>query len=138
MKTIHLFRIYHSFLLKKWYLIIYLLFILAALLITLTTIQHVTEDDNHFNIGVVDKDQSSETKLILNSIGKGSNLGKNVSIKGYDEKKAHDLLKQQKLQSTIHEKCRAISANRFCLPTSYAINGWHLSFSRLSTESITF
>ncbi|MEZ2113323.1 hypothetical protein QUC76_17950, partial [Staphylococcus aureus] len=26
MKTIHLFRIYHSFLLKKWYLIIYLLF----------------------------------------------------------------------------------------------------------------
>ncbi|MFW2637132.1 hypothetical protein ACN6L6_06395, partial [Staphylococcus aureus] len=29
MKTIHLFRIYHSFLLKKWYLIIYLLFILA-------------------------------------------------------------------------------------------------------------
>lgn len=98
MKTIHLFRIYHSFLLKKWYLIIYFLFILAALLITLTTIQHVTEDDNHFNIGVVDKDQSSETKLILNSIGKGSNLGKNVSIKAYDEKKAHDLLKQQKLQ----------------------------------------
>ena len=56
---------------EKWYLIIYLLFILAALVITLTTIQHVTEDDNHFNIGVVDKDQSSETKLILNSIGKG-------------------------------------------------------------------
>ena len=80
-------------LLKKWYLIIYLLFILAALLITLTTIQHVTEDDNHFNIGVVDKDQSSETKLILNSIGKGSNLGKNVSIKAYDDKQAHTLLK---------------------------------------------
>lgn len=97
MKTIHLFRIYHSFLLKKWYLIIYLLFILAALLITLTTIQHVTEDDNHFNIGVVDKDQSSETKLILNSIGKGSNLGKNVSIKACDDKQAHTLLKQQKL-----------------------------------------
>ncbi|EOD4607047.1 ABC transporter permease [Staphylococcus aureus] len=98
MKTIHLFRIYHSFLLKKWYLIIYLLFILAALLITLTTIQHVTEDDNHFNIGVVDKDQSSETKLILNSIGKGSNLGKNVSIKAYDDKQAHTLLKKHKLQ----------------------------------------
>ncbi len=81
------------FLLKKWYLIIYLLFILAALVITLTTIQHVTEDDNHFNIGVVDKDQSSETKLILNSIGKGSNLGKNVSIKAYDDKQAHTLLK---------------------------------------------
>lgn len=79
-------------------MIIYLLFILAALLITLTTIQHVTEDDNHFNIGVVDKDQSSETKLILNSIGKGSNLGKNVSIKAYDDKQAHTLLKQQKLQ----------------------------------------
>ena len=61
--------------------------------ITLTTIQHVTEDDNHFNIGVVDKDQSSETKLILNSIGKGSNLGKNVSIKAYDDKQAHTLLK---------------------------------------------
>lgn len=98
MKTIHLFRIYHSFLLKKWYLIIYLLFILAALVITLTTIQHVTEDDNHFNIGVVDKDQSSETKLILNSIGKGSNLGKNVSIKAYDDKQAHTLLKKHKLQ----------------------------------------
>ncbi len=66
---------------------------ISGTLITLTTIQHVTEDDNHFNIGVVDKDQSSETKLILNSIGKGSNLGKNVSIKAYDDKQAHTLLK---------------------------------------------
>ncbi len=73
---------------------LFTIFCLAALLITLTTIQHVTEDDNHFNIGVVDKDQSSETKLILNSIGKGSNLGKNVSIKAYDDKQAHTLLKK--------------------------------------------
>ncbi len=54
--------------------------------------------DNHFNIGAQDKDQSSETKLILSSIGKGKNQGKNVSIKAYDHKQAHTLLKKHKLQ----------------------------------------
>ena len=32
-----------------------------------------------FNIGIVDKDHSKETKLILNTVGKGNNLGKNRS-----------------------------------------------------------
>ena len=76
----------------------YLLLIIIALIVTLTTIQHINKNESKFTIGIVDKDQSKETQLILGSVGKGSNLGKNVSLKKYNENEAHQLLKQQKLQ----------------------------------------
>ena len=76
----------------------YLLLIIIALIVTLTTIQHINKNESNFTIGIVDKDQSKETQLILGSVGKGSNLGKNVSLKKYNENEAHQLLKQQKLQ----------------------------------------
>ncbi|MCE3022120.1 ABC transporter permease [Staphylococcus pasteuri] len=98
MNSLKLFHIYHSFLLKKWYLFVYLLLIIIALIVTLTTIQHINKNESNFTIGIVDKDQSKETQLILGSVGKGSNLGKNVSLKKYNENEAHQLLKQQKLQ----------------------------------------
>lgn len=98
MKTIHLFHIYHSFLLKKWYLMLYLLSVLLLLLVTLTTIQHMTKDNNDFKLGIVDNDKSKETKLILNSIGNGKHLGKNVSIKQLNKQQAQELLKHHQLQ----------------------------------------
>lgn len=98
MKSFKLFHIYHSFLLKKWYLFLYLILILLTLIVTLTTIQHINQNDSKFNIGIVDKDHSKETKLILNTVGKGNNLGKNAALKTYNENQAQHLLKQNQLQ----------------------------------------
>ncbi|MGK9070527.1 ABC transporter permease, partial [Staphylococcus warneri] len=98
MKILKLFHIYHSFLLKKWYLFLYLLLMIMALITTLTILQQLNQDQSSFKIGIVDKDHSKETQLILGSVGKGSHLGKNVSLKKYDEHQAHQLLQQQKLQ----------------------------------------
>ncbi|MDU2456998.1 MAG: ABC transporter permease, partial [Staphylococcus epidermidis] len=49
MKSFKLFHIYHSFLLKKWYLFLYLILILLTLIVTLTTIQHINQNDSKFN-----------------------------------------------------------------------------------------
>src|SRR5699024_5114807 len=98
MKTLQLFHIYHSFLLKKWHLFLYLVLIIIGLFSTLLLIQHLNQDDTKFRIGVVDHDQSTETKLILKSMGNGSNLGKDISIKRYNKQEAHDLLKAQRIE----------------------------------------
>ena len=98
MKTLQLFRIYHSFLLKKWYLLLYIAIVIIALLSTLLIIQHVKQQDAKFNIGIVDEDHSKETKLILNSMGNGKNLSKDIRLQQYNKHKAHQLLQQQKIE----------------------------------------
>ena len=98
MKTLQLFRIYHSFLLKKWYLLLYLLIIVIGLFTTLIVIQQLNQDNEKFRIGVVDKDQSPETQIILKSLGDGANLGKDISIKKYDQKVAEKKLENKALE----------------------------------------
>ena len=79
MKSIQLFHIYHSFLLKKWYLFVYLILIVLSLVLALTAVQYANQEDKGFRLGIVDKDHSKETQLILGSVGKGSNFGKHVT-----------------------------------------------------------
>lgn len=98
MRTLQLFRIYHSFLLKKWHLFLYLVLIIIGLFSVLLVIQQFNQDDSKFRIGVVDRDQSTETALILKSMGNGTNLGKDINIKRYNKQEAHQLLKAQKLE----------------------------------------
>ncbi|MFQ3802953.1 ABC transporter permease [Staphylococcus equorum] len=98
MRTLQLFRIYHSFLLKKWHLFLYLVLIIIGLFSVLLVIQQFNQDDSKFRIGVVDRDQSTETALILKSMGNGTNLGKDISIKRYNKQEAHQLLKARKLE----------------------------------------
>lgn len=98
MKTLQLFRIYHSFLLKKWYLLLYLLIIVIGLFTTLIVIQQLNQDNEKFRIGVVDKDRSPETQIILKSLGDGANLGKDISIKKYDQKVAEKKLENKALE----------------------------------------
>ena len=62
MSTIKLFNIYHSFLIKKWYLIAYILLLFLAVLAVMIGVNQVNEKDQAFTIGIVDKDQSKETK----------------------------------------------------------------------------
>lgn len=98
MKTFQLFRIYHSFLLKKWYLLLYIVAVIIALLSTLLVIQHVKQQDAKVNIGIVDEDQSKETKLILSAMGNGKNLGKDIRLKQYNKQHAHQLLQHHKIE----------------------------------------
>ncbi|WP_258175359.1 hypothetical protein [Mammaliicoccus sciuri] len=56
MSTIKLFNIYHSFLIKKWYLIAYILLLLLAVLAVMIGVNQVNEKDQAFTIGIVDKD----------------------------------------------------------------------------------
>lgn len=98
MRTLQLFRIYHSFLLKKWHLFLYLVLIIIGLFSVLLVIQQFNQDDSKFRIGVVDRDQSTETALILKSMGNGTNLSKDISIKRYNKQEAHQLLKARKLE----------------------------------------
>ncbi|MBG9210611.1 MULTISPECIES: ABC transporter permease [Mammaliicoccus] len=97
MSTIKLFNIYHSFLIKKWYLIAYILLLFLAVLAVMIGVNQVNEKNQAFTIGIVDKDQSKETKLILNAIGDGQSLGNDLSIKHYNEEKARQLLSKKKI-----------------------------------------
>ncbi|MCY1028785.1 ABC transporter permease [Mammaliicoccus sciuri] len=97
MSTIKLFNIYHSFLIKKWYLIAYILLLFLAVLAVMIGVNQVNEKDQAFTIGIVDKDQSKETKLILNAIGDGQSLGNDLSIKHFNEEKAQQLLSKKKI-----------------------------------------
>lgn len=92
-----LFNIYHSFLYKKWYLLLYLLLLFATIVGVMMVITYTQTKDERFHIGLVDKDQSSETRLILNSIGDGKSIGNNLELKKMPEHKAERLLKQNKL-----------------------------------------
>jgi ABC-2 type transport system permease protein len=101
MKTLQLFRIYHSFLLKKWYLLLYIAVVIIALLSTLLIIQHVKQQDAKFNIGIVDEDHSKETKLILNSMGNGKNLSKDIRLKQYNKHKRINYYNSKKLKAIM-------------------------------------
>ena len=97
MKSIQLFHIYHSFLLKMWYLFVYLILIVLSLVLALTAVQYANQEDKGFRLGIVDKDHSKETQLILGSVGKGSNFGKHVTLKQYSEKTAKQRLSKHEL-----------------------------------------
>lgn len=92
-----LFNIYHSFLYKKWYLLLYLLLLFATIVGVMMVITYTQTKDERFRIGLVDNDQSSETRLILKSIGDGKSIGNNLELKQMPEHKAERLLTQNKL-----------------------------------------
>ena len=97
MSTLKLFNIYHSFLLKKWYLLLYIFLVLVALLGSIFVLQATTQKSSDFRIGLVDQDKTQETKLILNGVSQGAQLGQHVRLKQYDQSQAHALLKEKKL-----------------------------------------
>ncbi|MGO1987762.1 ABC transporter permease, partial [Mammaliicoccus vitulinus] len=90
-------NIYHSFLIKKWYLIAYILLLFIAVLGIIIGVNQMNQDEDNFTIGIVDKDHSTETKLILNAIGDGQSLGNDLLINHYNEKRASELLKSKKI-----------------------------------------
>src|SRR5699024_7302653 len=98
MKTLQLFRIYYSFLLKKWYLLLYLLIIVIGLFTTLIVIQQLNQDNEKLRICIVEKDRTSEKIIIFKSLGDGANLEKDISIKKYEQKIAEKKLENKALE----------------------------------------
>ncbi|WP_414047480.1 ABC transporter permease [Macrococcus equi] len=93
-----LFSIYHSFLLKKWYLLIYILLLfIASLGILLGLSVYKDHQNDKFSIGLVDQDHSKETELILKAIGDGQSMGSDIELKRYDELTARKKLAQHAL-----------------------------------------
>lgn len=95
---LQLFSIYHSFLMKKWYLLVYILVLLLVLFATLIGLSVMkSQEDDKFSIGLVDEDQSRETKLILDAIGDGKSMGNDIELKQFDAVTANYELKQHHL-----------------------------------------
>lgn len=95
---LQLFSIYHSFLVKKWYLLFYILVLFLLIIVTLISLSIAqSQEEDKFSIGLVDEDQSRETKLILDAIGNGKSMGNDIELKQFDATRASNELKRHNL-----------------------------------------
>ena len=101
MSTFKLFNIYHSLFIKKWYLFFYVLLLIIVLMSSLIIFHQVKQEERKFTIGIIDNDNSPETRLILKTVGNGKSLGDDLKIKRYSEKEALKLLKKQKINGYL-------------------------------------
>lgn len=101
MATFRLFHIYHSFLKKKWYLFFYIVLLLLAAIIGVATFAHFSKQQDEIILGVVDHDQTSETKLILSAIDDQKQLSKKFNIVKLTEKQASEKLKSRQITGFI-------------------------------------
>lgn len=94
MKTLKLIHIHHAFLLKKWHLFLYILLFILVLLGGIHLLEK--NQEKSLDIGVVDLDQSKESKIILRVVTAGK-LGKDIHIQNMSEKKALKALKAHRI-----------------------------------------
>lgn len=92
MTIIQLLRIYHSFLLKKWSLFIYIFIIFTSVLIGIIIMSEKIDRDIFLKIAVVDEDNSKETQMILQTVGDGKTVGEQLKITSHTMKDAQYLL----------------------------------------------
>ena len=76
----------------------YLILMMCAFLTALLVVQYVNQDDAKFRIGIVDHDNSAETQLILNSMGNGTHLGKDIRIQRYNPKSSAKIIESTKIR----------------------------------------
>lgn len=93
----NLFNIYHSFLYKKWHLIVYLILLFTLIVGVMIALTVTQQKEGKFRLGLVDNDQTSETKMILKAIGDGQSIGNDLELKQMDSNEAERLLEQNKL-----------------------------------------
>lgn len=101
MSTLQLFNIYHSFLLKKWYLLLYIFLLFIGATVGAAALSHYSEKETTIKLGVIDRDQTKETKLILSAVGNGQMISKGFSIEHYTETEASKLLKSHRISGYI-------------------------------------
>ncbi|MBQ0139692.1 MAG: ABC transporter permease [Kurthia sp.] len=97
MSIIQLLRIYHSFLLKKWYVCLYILCIFFAVFLGLIISNDRLETSSLLKIGIVDEDKSKETEMILQTVGDGKNIGNQLRLISYNTEEAKQQLEKHKI-----------------------------------------
>jgi len=93
-------KAYHSFLLQKWYIIPYLVFACFIILATIVGIQKQSVEST-IHIGVVDNDETAETRMILKYIQQGDGFANGFHLKEYDEKAAEQGVRDKKINGYI-------------------------------------
>lgn len=95
-----LLKAHHSFLWRKWYVLPYILLAASVILVIFTVLQS-DEKDRGVTLGVVDLDNTTETKMIVDSVQKGKQLAAGFALQAYDETTAKKRLAAAQLDGYI-------------------------------------
>lgn len=95
-----LFKAHHSFLWRKWYVLPYIL-LAASVILAIFTVLQSDEKDRGVTLGVVDLDQTTETKMIVDSVQKGKQLADGFTLQSFDEAAAKKRLAAEQLDGYI-------------------------------------
>lgn len=101
MSIINLLSIYHSFLLKKWYLLLYVFLLFISLILVVGFVANNSMQDKGLTIGLVDQDQTKETEMILATVGDGQKLAEDFSLKPLTDKEAKTQLGNHEVDGYI-------------------------------------
>lgn len=100
MLIINLLRIYHSFLWRKWYLLVYITVIFIALFVGILFVSQKNMEQA-LNLGIVDEDQTTETKMILSTLEGGKNIANQFKLLPLESEQAKQQLSKHKLDGYI-------------------------------------
>lgn len=100
MLIINLLRIYHSFLWRKWYLLVYITVIFSALFVGILFVSQKNIEQT-LNLGIVDEDQTTETKMILSTLEGGKNIANQFKLLPLDSEQAEQQLSKHELDGYI-------------------------------------
>jgi len=93
--------IYHSFLLKKWYLFLYLLAMIVLIIGAIAFVNNQQQREELLQLGIVDQDQTRETQMILTAIGEGKEFTEQFKLKALKENEAEKSLNSKKIDGYI-------------------------------------
>lgn len=101
MSVIKIMGIYHSFLLKKWYLFLYLLAMIVLIIGAIAFVNNQQQREELLQLGIVDQDQTRETQMILTAIGEGKEFTEQFKLKALKENEAEKSLNSKKIDGYI-------------------------------------
>lgn len=101
MSVIKIMGIYHSFLLKKWYLFLYLLAMIVLIIGAIAFVNNKQQREELLQLGIVDQDQTKETQMILTVIGEGKEFTEQFKLKALNENEAEKSLNSKKIDGYI-------------------------------------
>ncbi len=85
---------------QKWYIIPYLVLACGVILGAIVVVQQQSTTPA-MTIGIVDNDNTTETRMILKSVQQGESFAKGFTLKGYDETLAEQALRDKKIDGYI-------------------------------------
>lgn len=101
MSIMNLMGIYHSFLLKKWYVLLYVLALIGLILAALLWFNTHQQKETILQLGIVDQDQTTETNMILQVVGKGEDFSTQFKLKPFTNEEAKQALENHTIDGYI-------------------------------------